>query len=486
MTNIEMMPEDVRAARGLTGWSRDQLAKASGVGVSTIADFENGTRNPIAANREAIRRAFERVNVAFTPTGPAIYAVVSLYLMTADDGAELLFRYRQDQAQAVQEIVGAFGTIDGDFVALTSDQLVTPTLLATLDGLVARHGGTVPQLNKLRQKICRVPEGSYFLLMPSAPASTEDRLKLENYLHALNHPDEAPAEGKPDDLFGPLLKRYDMTNPRTDRKNLVGVGQPRTCRFCRGTSTGASFKKAAHVIPTALGNDHLKSAEECDACNAYFGQETEPSLIAMLDIQRVFLGTQGRGKNHGRPKLKFGNDTLMHDGQKVVLHAHAVSRPDDDTFEVTLGRGARLVPMSVYRALVKMVLSVVDHQHLPDLKKTIEWVRYGKHVDQTLPSVAMATIDLPPNPSAQITIYTRRETHSRLPHVIGEFRLGCYVFAFAVPFSARDQWDLVGFFDDADFRNTFQHYVAATQWAQRDLSSTTPVSPAPRIRIIKR
>lgn len=202
-------------------------------------------------------------------------------------------------------------------------------------------------------------------------------------------------------------------------------------------------------------------------------------------MQRVFLGTQGRGKNNGRPKLKFGSDTLMHDGQKVVVQAHAVSKPDADTLEVTLGRGARLVPMSVYRALVKIVVSVLDEELLPDLTKTFEWVRYGLHSDQPLPKVEMATIDLPPDPSAQITVYTRRTPHPRLPHVIGEFRLGCYVLVFAVPFSTQDQWGLVGFFEDVNFQDTFRHYVAAAQWTEWDLSGTKPMALSPRLRFVK-
>lgn len=484
---IELTPEDVRAARALVQWSQDDLAKAAGVGVSTIADFEKAARKPIANNLDAIRRAFERVHIMFTPTGPAIYGAVVLYLMTEDDGAVMVFRYRPEHAAAVQEIVGTFGTIDGDHVQLTMDQLVTPEMRSALDELVTRHGAAVPQLNRLKQKIGRVPDGKYFLLLPDEPASTKDRLALENYLYTLNHPEAPPAKGASDDLFGLLLDLYDAKNPRTDRKTVIGTGRkPRTCRFCHRTANETSFKKVAHVIPTALGNDHLKSAEECDECNEYFGQETEPSLIGMLDVQRVFLGTQGRGENNGRPKLKFGSDTLMHDGQKVVVQAHAVSKPDADTFEVTLGRGARLVPMSVYRALVKIVMSVLDEELLPDLTKTIEWVRYGLHSDQPLPEVAMATVYLPPDPSAQITVYTRRTPHPRLPHVIGEFRLGCYVLVFAVPFSAQDQWNLVGFFEDVNFKDTFRHYVAAAQWTEWDLSGTKPMALSPRLRFVKR
>lgn len=485
---IELTGADVRAARAIARWSQEELAKAAGVGLSTIADFENGSRRPIANNVEAIRRAFAARHVRFTPTGPAVFGVIVIYVMTESDGFDLIFRYKAAQAAAVQEIVATFGEIDGDHVKLDIDQVMTPEMRAAVDSLIVKFGATLPQLNRLKQKIGLLADGEYFLMLPGRPASTKDRLGFEQYLHALNHPDAEPLSvEKEDDLFAHLLERYDLTSPRTDRKTVIGAGlQPRICRFCHRSSDEATFKKVAHVIPTALGNDHLKTAEECDGCNEYFGQHTEPSLIAMLDLQRVFLGTQGRGGDNGRPKLKFGRDSLNHDGAKVVIKAYDVAKGDDGSVEVTLGRGARQIPVAAYRALVKIAVAVIGAEHLADLDDTVEWVRHGNSGSRPLPLVATATIDLPPNPSAQITVYTRKEPHDRLPHVVGEFRLGCYMFVFAVPFSKRDCWDLVGFFDDPDFRDTFRHYFAAAQWAQLDLSGTTPVNPAPRLKFVRR
>jgi transcriptional regulator with XRE-family HTH domain len=485
---IELTPTDVRSARAIAQWSQEELAKAAGVGVSTIADFEKGARQPIANNVDAIRRAFAGRHIWFTPTGPAVFGVVVIYVMTAVDSFELIFRYIAAQAAAVQEIVATFGQIDGEHVELRMDQVVTPELRMAVETLVTTFGAALPQLNRLKQKIGVLADGEYFLMLPGQPASTKDRLAFERYLHALNHPSSEPEEsGEKDGLFTRLLDRYDITSPRTDRKTVIAAGvQPRVCRFCHRSSDATTFKKVAHVIPTALGNDHLKSAEECDSCNEHFGQHTEPSLIAMLDLQRVFLGTQGRGSNNGRPKLPFGRDSLNHDGAKVLIRAHDVVKSDDDTFEVTLGRGARQIPVAAYRALVKIAIAVVGKKHLPDLNETIEWVRHGSYGHLPLPLVATATIDLPPNPSAQITIYTRKEPNDPLPHIVGEFRLGCYMFVFAVPFSKRDVGDLVGFFDDSDFRDTFRHYFAAAQWSQVNLSGTDPVNPAPRLKFVRR
>jgi transcriptional regulator with XRE-family HTH domain len=488
ITESELTSEDVRAARALMQWSQAELAEAAGVGVSTIAEFERGSRTPIANNLGAIRRAFEDAGVRFSPAGPTIFFEVALHIMTQAGATEMQFRYTPEGAAAVQEIVAAFGSVEGNTVDMNVVQTATATLKAEIDTLLQRHGSAAPQLKKLRQIIGSLSDGEYFLLLPERPDTTADKLGLERYLHRLNHPEDQETVLDVDDLFGLLLERYNMSSPRTDRRTLVGAGRhPRTCRFCnRSAASGATFKKAAHVIPTALGNDHLKSAEECDDCNGYFGEETEPSLIAMLDIQRVFLGTQGRGKNDGRPKLRFGEGALAtHDGKKVIIQSKFVTKDASETFVVDLGKGAALTPSAVYRALAKMVVSVVGEDQLTHLKETIEWVRHGTHSDRPLPKVASSVIYLPPNPSAQITVYTRRHPHPRLPHIVGEFRLGCYVYVFAVPFSDQDQWDLVEFFDDADFKESFKHYVKAAQWVHQDLSGRTKVLMSPQLKFVR-
>jgi len=479
--------DDIRAGRALVQWSQADLAKAAGVGVSTIADFEKGARTPIANNLAAIRRALEAAGVTFTPTGPTIFTEQSLYILTQTGGTEMRFRYALEGAAAVHDVISVFGRADGDAIDLDAVQSASPKLKGLIDGLVSRHGGAVPQLNKLKQIIGRLGDGEHFLLLPAQPETTAERLKVERFLHGLNHPNSTP-DSSGDELFGVLLAHYDIANPRTDRPTVIGKDlHPRRCRFCSRTAAeGATFKKAAHVIPTALGNDHLKSAQECDDCNEYFGCETEPSLIAMLDIQRVFLGTQGRGKADGRPKLRFGEDILAHDGSAVNIRAQTVQRDTSGAFTIELGKGARITPSAVYRALTKMALSVVADDQLPFLKDTIHWVRHAPTADRQLPKVATAVVFLPPDPSAQLTLYTRRAPHPRLPHLVGEFRLGCYMYVFAVPFSRQDDWDLVGFFDQEDFQSTFKHYALAGQWVHQDFSRHGHVSMKPRLRFVPR
>ncbi len=63
--NMALTSSLCRSARALIGWTIEQLAEASGVGVSTIISFEAGQRVPIRSNQVALERAFVEAGVIF-------------------------------------------------------------------------------------------------------------------------------------------------------------------------------------------------------------------------------------------------------------------------------------------------------------------------------------------------------------------------------------------------------------------------------------
>ena len=62
---IMMTPAQLRAARSLIEWTRDDLAEASGVFVNTIRNFERGVSDPKQSTLLAWRRAFSKAGVEF-------------------------------------------------------------------------------------------------------------------------------------------------------------------------------------------------------------------------------------------------------------------------------------------------------------------------------------------------------------------------------------------------------------------------------------
>ena len=61
-----IIPAQCRAARALLDWTQPDLAKAAGLGLSTVVDFERGRRRVSEDAVSAIRKALERNGVEFT------------------------------------------------------------------------------------------------------------------------------------------------------------------------------------------------------------------------------------------------------------------------------------------------------------------------------------------------------------------------------------------------------------------------------------
>ena len=60
-----MTPGQCHAARALLGWSREQLAQAAPVGLTTIVSFEERSCTPMPRNLLAIQQALEAAGVIF-------------------------------------------------------------------------------------------------------------------------------------------------------------------------------------------------------------------------------------------------------------------------------------------------------------------------------------------------------------------------------------------------------------------------------------
>ena len=60
-----MIPAQLRAARALIGWSREDLAGKSGVGAGTIKDFEINGSDPKQGTVQKWQRALEGAGVKF-------------------------------------------------------------------------------------------------------------------------------------------------------------------------------------------------------------------------------------------------------------------------------------------------------------------------------------------------------------------------------------------------------------------------------------
>jgi len=63
----DISPAQLRAARALVDWSRDNLAERAQTTARTLARLEGGQTNPRSATLSAIRAALESAGVEFIP-----------------------------------------------------------------------------------------------------------------------------------------------------------------------------------------------------------------------------------------------------------------------------------------------------------------------------------------------------------------------------------------------------------------------------------
>lgn len=77
----DIHPEQIRAARALIGWTREDLAKESGVTVRTLVRIENSQTVPRLATLQALTAALETAGIEFIPengSGPGVRLARSL------------------------------------------------------------------------------------------------------------------------------------------------------------------------------------------------------------------------------------------------------------------------------------------------------------------------------------------------------------------------------------------------------------------------
>ena len=123
---VELTPKHVRAARALLAWSQQDLAKAAKVATSTVADFERGSRTPMANNALAIRSAFESADIRFLPTGAVIGPAMPMITQSNRPGTPVRWVDADDLAA---------------WAGRTDGPVSLPTLLAFL--VRATHGAAV-------------------------------------------------------------------------------------------------------------------------------------------------------------------------------------------------------------------------------------------------------------------------------------------------------------------------------------------------------
>ncbi len=223
----------------------------------------------------------------------------------------------------------------------------------------------------------------------------------------------------------------------------------RVCRFCHKKSPFVSFNKDAHVISELLGNKTYISDFECDDCNGKFGRY-ENELASYLGIVRTVQSVKGKKV----PKFKSADRTLdvVSTVADDITNQVKFRRYDslDKTFEfdkennltIIHYKKATYTPLSVYKALLKMALSVMPPQHLANYRYALEYLITKKY-DDNFSGFAILTRYMMPLtfqfPSPTMMLFKKKNgTDNLFTHVFVLYALNS-IFQIVIPFNILDR-----------------------------------------------
>ena len=228
----------------------------------------------------------------------------------------------------------------------------------------------------------------------------------------------------------------------------------RICRFCKATyGDNEKFKSVAHLIPQLIGNTHLLSDFECDKCNILFSKY-ETDLANFLGVARSMnIENAKKGKikfkspdktfivkkdieteaNKAIPKLRLESHenvqdhfTLDKENKKVTFHTHRHSYN----------------PYHVYKAFLKMGLSIIPDQYVEDYEIALAMLCSNKKNPTTndpFLKLNMYSHPGPSFPSPSAILFEKKNKRDLMPMHIVCIMFHNYTYQLVLPLSKKDQ-----------------------------------------------
>lgn len=247
-----------------------------------------------------------------------------------------------------------------------------------------------------------------------------------------------------------FLSNYNLdivaTCPEYRLNNLIKV-KDRICRFCGKKSPETKFKSIAHIIPKMLGNVHYISDFECDNCNQKFSVY-ETDLSKFLGLQRTVMPV-----NKSKiPEIRSNKESVIAK-QSDLFESEGIeiSRKDvfDKSFSLDKETGTFQVvydkqpykPINVYKALLKIALSIIDKDDIALYSRTIKFV-CGEYDDKEINFAKVLLYQVPIELSYSKPVcflFKKVASDKLLPTHIFKFYFQNNVFEFPVPFNENDK-----------------------------------------------
>jgi hypothetical protein len=231
------------------------------------------------------------------------------------------------------------------------------------------------------------------------------------------------------------------------KKVVLPSSQPGVCRFCARSAPTVTFKKKAHALPESTGNKSLFTKYECDECNGFFGDGIENDFGNWSCAQRALSGV--RGKENKVPTLKgqSGRTWRLEHGSDGIQVTQNESDPIAVANDVTREIGLTVshdqyTPVAVLKSFVKMALSLLPAEELPNFRAALKWIRNPNHqvtlVKQQMFPVLYTFVPGTRPLEHSAILLRRRGDHLPVPYVTFVMTYGNEVIQAIIPSPERD------------------------------------------------
>lgn len=159
--------------------------------------------------------------------------------------------------------------------------------------------------------------------------------------------------------------------------------KPRSCRFCNKQEPEVTFKLIPHAVPELLGENNIIVGDECDACNALFSK-SESHMARFLGPYLTMGAVKGKKKvpqfesrtEPDNPASKTVIKSVDPGKREVWLDSLEDYQVDQEKKIMSLNfRVASVRPSEVYRALVKIGLSLLPKELIARYRNVFEWLQ---------------------------------------------------------------------------------------------------------------
>ncbi|MBE9585706.1 hypothetical protein IM792_14715 [Mucilaginibacter sp. JRF] len=162
-----------------------------------------------------------------------------------------------------------------------------------------------------------------------------------------------------------------------------------SCRFCGKSSPEVTFGNDAHLVPELMGRNDFVYSEECDSCNNLFSKY-ESHLAIYLRPYLTMLGVKGKRKvpvfqSRSQTDSVDKRTTIrteVNNQKEIVLGSLDDYQIDHEKKVMTLTfRNPPYIPLNVYKAFVKIGLSLLPNEKIEKYKNLFHWISdrpYGR------------------------------------------------------------------------------------------------------------